>query len=294
MKKIAIILLCLLVSLMLVACDIKITVGGQEVLGGFSTEPPVIAPTIAPEELPMPTEPVEDTMPMPSEPDEETEPPETEPVASEPADSDPEDQQPAGCDHQYTDATCTAPKTCTLCGATSGDPLEHNYEGGDCSTPGTCTHCGQTSPNGGEHSFYGGICTKCGAKNERFDDIYNALKRIERYFKYFKINHDLIESQEKLFDMTKDPDNYAKVHKEVLEIHDWLQDVVKFTEDFKELNTLTKECKELILEMPIVPSSATNSDFRRYISKGELYALNASRLSVIYNIYCKDYGLPGV
>ena len=30
-----------------------------------------------------------------------------------------------GCKHQWEDATCTAPKTCSLCGETEGDVLEH-------------------------------------------------------------------------------------------------------------------------------------------------------------------------
>ena len=30
-----------------------------------------------------------------------------------------------GCDHQWQDATCSAPKTCTRCGETSGEALEH-------------------------------------------------------------------------------------------------------------------------------------------------------------------------
>ena len=28
-----------------------------------------------------------------------------------------------GCEHQWTDATCSAPKTCTLCGETEGTAL---------------------------------------------------------------------------------------------------------------------------------------------------------------------------
>lgn len=38
--------------------------------------------------------------------------------------------------HDYADATCTAPKTCKVCGATDGEALDHNY------VDGTCTRCG--------------------------------------------------------------------------------------------------------------------------------------------------------
>lgn len=34
--------------------------------------------------------------------------------------------------HTYTNATCTKPKTCSVCGATSGKPLEHNYSNNVC------------------------------------------------------------------------------------------------------------------------------------------------------------------
>lgn len=42
----------------------------------------------------------------------------------------------SSCVHQYADADCTTPKTCTLCGATRGDALGHDY------TENTCARCG--------------------------------------------------------------------------------------------------------------------------------------------------------
>ena len=43
---------------------------------------------------------------------------------------------------EFTDATCTAPKTCTLCGKTEGTALNHTY------VDGTCTGCGAIEPSG--------------------------------------------------------------------------------------------------------------------------------------------------
>lgn len=40
------------------------------------------------------------------------------------------------CNHSWKDATCTAAKTCTLCGATEGDVGGHTFTA-------TCTVCGQ-------------------------------------------------------------------------------------------------------------------------------------------------------
>ena len=52
--------------------------------------------------------------------------------------------------HQWQDATCTEPKTCSACGKTEGEPAGHNYESvvteptfeGYGYTTYTCTHCG--------------------------------------------------------------------------------------------------------------------------------------------------------
>lgn len=38
--------------------------------------------------------------------------------------------------HTWTPATCTAPKTCSVCGATEGEPTAHLYEEGVCSACG--------------------------------------------------------------------------------------------------------------------------------------------------------------
>ena len=47
-------------------------------------------------------------------------------------------QTPIEHDHDWTNATCKAPKTCTKCGLTEGEIGEHNYQNGicaDCGTP---------------------------------------------------------------------------------------------------------------------------------------------------------------
>ncbi|MBE6974288.1 MAG: leucine-rich repeat domain-containing protein [Ruminococcaceae bacterium] len=53
-------------------------------------------------------------------------------------DIQPEDPAPTTCEHSYADATCTAPKTCTKCGATEGDPAGHTLTA-------VCAACGQTN-----------------------------------------------------------------------------------------------------------------------------------------------------
>ena len=46
--------------------------------------------------------------------------------------------------HTWADATCTEPKTCTVCKAKEGDPLGHDWADATCTSPKTCKRCGET------------------------------------------------------------------------------------------------------------------------------------------------------
>ena len=49
-----------------------------------------------------------------------------------------------GCEHEWGEATCLTPKTCTLCQTTEGEALGHSWEEATCAAPKTCTACGET------------------------------------------------------------------------------------------------------------------------------------------------------
>ena len=50
------------------------------------------------------------------------------------------------CEHVWADATCEAPKTCTLCGATEGELGDHTY------TDNICSVCGMEDPTAFDYS----------------------------------------------------------------------------------------------------------------------------------------------
>lgn len=64
--------------------------------------------------------------------------------------------------HTWVDATCTAPKTCSVCGATEGSALGHNYV----STV--------VQPTEDSHGYTRHTCTRCG---HYYDDSYTYLVR---------------------------------------------------------------------------------------------------------------------
>ena len=57
---------------------------------------------------------------------------------------------PAECEHEWTEATCAAPKTCTKCNATEGEAAAHDWAAATCTAPKTCKTCNETegAPNG--------------------------------------------------------------------------------------------------------------------------------------------------
>lgn len=64
------------------------------------------------------------------------------------------------CSHQYMDATCTIPKTCSICGMTEGAAAGHNFSDATCTKPMTCVICGATVGSEMGHSWQEATCTE--------------------------------------------------------------------------------------------------------------------------------------
>ncbi len=67
----------------------------------------------------------------------------------------------AGCHtHNWSEATCTKPKTCIDCGDTEGEPLGHLWSDATCTTPKTCSRCGATEGEALGHDWKDATCTE--------------------------------------------------------------------------------------------------------------------------------------
>ena len=65
--------------------------------------------------------------------------------------------------HIMSDATCDAPKTCAICGATEGEPAGHSWVDATCKEPKHCSVCGEKDGATADHTFVDGACSACGA-----------------------------------------------------------------------------------------------------------------------------------
>ena len=53
-------------------------------------------------------------------------------------------EEEAAHEHSWMEATCTEPKTCSICGETEGEALGHSWIEATCTEPKTCSVCGET------------------------------------------------------------------------------------------------------------------------------------------------------
>ena len=65
-----------------------------------------------------------------------------------------------GCEHQWQEATCKAPRTCKLCSATEGAPLAHTGGTATCTEKATCSVCGEAYGEIAEHAWVDATCTQ--------------------------------------------------------------------------------------------------------------------------------------
>lgn len=74
------------------------------------------------------------------------------------------------CKHEWTEADCETPKTCTKCGETEGEPLGHRWAEATCAEAKHCEVCGKTEGEPLQHTLteanyqQAATCTVCGAE----------------------------------------------------------------------------------------------------------------------------------
>lgn len=64
-----------------------------------------------------------------------------------------------GCEHEWYVATCSAPKTCSLCGEAEGEALPHTWQDATCTDAKTCSVCKVTEGEPLGHTWQDATCT---------------------------------------------------------------------------------------------------------------------------------------
>ena len=72
------------------------------------------------------------------------------------------------CEHTWSQADCTTPASCQLCGEAEGQPLGHDWAEATCDMPQVCTRCGEEQGEPAGHDWAEAtcdlpqVCTRCG------------------------------------------------------------------------------------------------------------------------------------
>ncbi len=94
--------------------------------------------------------------------------------------------------HNYANATCEKPATCTTCGAVKGNALGHNYTSAACNKLATCTICGATKGEFANHNYKNGTCTVCG-KNDPASELSPCERYGHDYYNDIYVDEDHIK-----------------------------------------------------------------------------------------------------
>lgn len=84
--------------------------------------------------------------------------------------------------HKFSNATCTTPKKCSVCGKIEGGTIAHKYGKATCYDAAKCTVCGATSGKAAGHKFNSsGKCTVCGVTKQSIIDRVSAIMAAYEY-----------------------------------------------------------------------------------------------------------------
>ncbi len=117
--------------------------------------------------------------------------------------------------HNWKDATCTAPKTCSVCnltegkalnhnfsvatcteakkcscGATEGSALGHKWKDATCTSPKTCSVCNLTEGKVLNHNYKDGFCITCKVQDPDATNPLKSLNTSNNYYYILEANGD--------------------------------------------------------------------------------------------------------
>lgn len=94
--------------------------------------------------------------------------------------------------HNFTEATCTEDSVCTVCNITGDEALGHNFNSPTCVLPATCTRCGEEGDPALGHDYENSVCNTCGDimygdinGDEAIDDVDDMI--LSRYLAMWEV-----------------------------------------------------------------------------------------------------------
>lgn len=153
----------------------------------------------------------------------------------------------SGCclKHNYTEATCEKPQTCTKCGEEQGITLEHNFTEATCNQPKTCVVCGKEEGTPLEHEWLDAtyespmICSLCGeTQGEPLEPVEIVTEEESTETTEESVDNNAVLSE----------DDYKGDEIDIKSFDEATQNVIKKAKDYYEKGIITKEEYETIVK----------------------------------------------
>lgn len=159
------------------------------------------------------------------------------------------------CSHEWAEADCTTPKTCTVCGATEGNANGHKYSSG--------------------------VCSVCNTQDPKRVGLKEALEDCERYVTYLSIDADIIETQIDLYRTTRDTRHLLDIQETALEMYDYFSRIERICEPYSDTYLgLMYDCCDV--DYPVISSSS--------LSDASSLARSARNMKIFYDSACRTWG----
>jgi hypothetical protein len=169
----------------------------------------------------------------------------------------------SGCclSHEWVDASCTAPKTCSKCGETEGEPVEHQWLEATCTAPSTCAGCGETQGNKLPHKF-----GKEELQNPNYvDATATFVKTCEQCGEQSKVEKEITQFVDQgVFLMT--PEEFSDRFTQALMDMPYLQDF-DFSKHFNNTQTDLKKLMDGSQYLSFVSDDTMSYDLTMYMAK---------------------------
>ncbi len=175
-----------------------------------------------------------------------------------------------GChSHEYSEATCTQPKTCIGCGETEGEALPHLFSNATCTKPKTCKKCGATEGSATGHSVSIGACPECGTIINA-DVLYKIEFQLNQSYQFMDMAITAIN--------TTDQDNLSTVYMDFMiawahfeNVKANLRDASYICKDYPDLSTLKAKIDKAERADLSKPESKDVDDLNAFLTRANKF-----------------------
>lgn len=190
-----------------------------------------------------------------------------------------------GChSHEFSEATCTQPKTCISCGETEGEVLPHSFSEATCTQPKTCEICGATEGEALGHSVSIGKCSKCG-EDVNFDVIWDISSDYQAANKYWDTANQYINSADTKGSLKNIYVQYSTAYDYILKYQNALSQIINTCDKYPELKKMSSALKDIKNYNIRKPASSSADDLVAFLED----VVELSTLNTIFATEMKNW-----